>query len=122
MNINLSLLSVAATLVLGAGAIRAQSTTDADERYRVKYGRYPTRSEAQHRHLQSAWREKAGHLFDKVDRNKDGAITKREWHQSRGLLSRAHRAAEIAAHDDHFYALDVNDDGKVSKNEWTGGM
>jgi hypothetical protein len=120
MNFNLSL--VMATVVLGLGATYAQSTTDADERYRAKYGRYPARVEAQHHELQMAWKEKAEHLFNKVDGNKDGSITKREWHQSRELLSRAHRAKAVADHDDHFYALDANDDGKVSKEEWKGGL
>jgi Ca2+-binding EF-hand superfamily protein len=72
--------------------------------------------------------------FTSVDHNRDGRITRDEWHFDResfrradhngdGVLSRAEFLAENQEDDDrndHFANLDMNNDNRVSRNEWHG--
>jgi Ca2+-binding EF-hand superfamily protein len=73
--------------------------------------------------------------FRTVDHNKDGRITRDEWHFDRqgfryadhnndGTITRAEFLNETAEDDDRedrFSDLDDNRDGRVSKDEWHGG-
>ncbi len=72
--------------------------------------------------------------FTDIDHNRDGRITRDEWHFDRegfrradhnsdGVLSRAEFLAEDQEDDDRedrFEYLDLNGDNRVSRNEWHG--
>src|SRR5688572_3437137 len=71
--------------------------------------------------------------FTAVDHNRDGRITRDEWHFDResfrradhngdGVLSRAEFLSEDVDDDrnDRFDYLDLNGDNRVSRNEWHG--
>jgi hypothetical protein len=72
--------------------------------------------------------------FTAVDHNRDGRITRDEWHFDRegfrradhngdGVLSRAEFLAEDLEDDDRedrFGDLDLNGDNRISRNEWHG--
>src|SRR5688572_27085766 len=72
--------------------------------------------------------------FTRVDHNRDGRITRDEWHFDRetfrradhngdGVLSRAEFLAEDQVDDDRndrFDNLDLNRDNRVTRNEWHG--
>jgi Ca2+-binding EF-hand superfamily protein len=68
--------------------------------------------------------------FDYLDANNDGRIERSEWHSSAdafrwldrnrdGVLSRAEVVGEEQARDtDRFDAIDTNNDGRISPDEW----
>jgi len=78
------------------------------------------------------WTERG---FRALDHNRDGRITRDEWHFDRagfrradhngdGVISRAEFLDEDQQdddRDDRFQYLDVNHDGRVSRTEWHGG-
>ena len=72
--------------------------------------------------------------FTRIDHNRDGRITRDEWHFDResfrradhngdGVVSRAEFLAEDQVDDDRndrFENLDLNNDNRISRNEWHG--
>ena len=73
--------------------------------------------------------------FTSLDHNKDGRITRDEWHYERESFNRADHNRDGALsraeflgsddgvdddRDDSFQNLDVNNDGRVSRDEWHG--
>ena len=87
----------------------AQYTQDA-ERHRVKYGRLPAHIE--HSEWQRAWKSRAKTVFSRLDKDGNGAITRKEWEKERAWLSRIDRNSN---HD----AFDHDKDGVITASEWS---
>jgi hypothetical protein len=104
------------TLILASCAVAAQHITDADERYRIKYGRYPQAVEHRERQLIEAWKNRSEQLFKQLDVNKDGRVTEREaLAVHRRLFSTRKSATAWVA---RFQAADADLDGIVTRDEW----
>jgi hypothetical protein len=121
--------AAAAIFILSAGSsIFAQDTraSDAAERYRIKYGRYPPRTEAKEWDIAEEWRKRSDRLFKRLDIDRNGSISEHEWSEAEVLFSRIDpnrdgriSAAEItAAHAERFGSVDSNGDRRISKAEW----
>jgi hypothetical protein len=107
------------TLILASCAVAAQHVTDADERYRIKYGRYPQQVEQRERQLIEAWKNRSEQLFKQLDVNKDGRVTDREALVAHGrLLSTRKTASAWLA---RFHAADSDFDGVITREEWRTG-
>jgi EF hand len=82
--------------------------TDADQRFKIKYGTYPPHVE---RALQAkADRQKArtAKIFKSMDHDKDGRISESEWNK-----------VGRSAHD--FIDHDRDEDGFITRSEWQSG-
>ena len=82
--------------------------TDADQRFKIKYGTYPPHVE---RALQAKTeREKArtAKIFKSMDHDKDGRISESEWTK-----------VGRSAHD--FINRDLDEDGFITHSEWQSG-
>jgi hypothetical protein len=83
-----------------------------NERFRAKYGRYPPAIEKQHEEWRVAWKERAHKLFHHLDKNRDGAISHKEWRTANAFLN---RIAGPVTHPE----LDHDRDGAITLSEWT---
>ena len=103
-------------IVLASCAFAAQRVTDAEERYRIKYGRYPRHVEERERELLDAMKKRSEPLFRQLDANRDGKVTEREaaaWHR-RTFSARKSSAVWLS----RFNAADTDQDGIVTAQEW----
>jgi Ca2+-binding EF-hand superfamily protein len=93
--------------VLSGDEVRPGARRDDDD-FEVPFDRFEALDVDNNGVLTRAeWRGSAA-LFDRLDRNDDGAISRREF------LDR------ILTGDDRFGLMDVNDDGRISRAEWRG--
>jgi hypothetical protein len=73
--------------------------TDADRRFRAKYGTWPP-------HVRSALEDRrAADAFSNLDRDRDGRLTRSELRRTAGCTC-------------HFDRLDKDGDGALSRSEW----
>jgi hypothetical protein len=103
-------------LILGCSAVAAQKMTDADERHRIKYGRYPRHVEEREQRLLSALKERSEQLFRQLDLNKDGKVTDREATTAYSRMFSSRRSATVWL--ERFQAADGDMDGIVTLQEW----
>ena len=102
-----------------ASCALAQQITDADERHRIKYGRYPPHVEQRDRRLLEAWKNRSEPFFRQLDANKDGKVTEREaLAVHRRMFSARKSASPWLA---RFRAADADLDGVITAQEWHAG-
>jgi hypothetical protein len=128
--------SLSLSMLIGSAALfEAPSPgcppTHLDERFKLKFGRYPGSAEKRTQ-VQQQFADRSLRLFNRLDRNKDGEISMQEWQSSRKML--ANLACEGQPIDLEEYtiekaqrAADLNGDGKITRMEWvrsahTGGQ
>lgn len=97
-------------------------TTQLDERYKLKFGRYPAHAEKRAQ-IQQQFADRSLRLFNRLDRDRDGVVSASEWQASRKIL--ANLACEGQPIDLEDYtieqaqrAADLNGDGKITRMEW----
>lgn len=74
-----------------------RAITDFDERFRIKYGRYPAHVEER--------RNKTTDRFSRLDQNGDGRISRQEWKRHQSCLC-------------EFSDRDRDGDGHITRSEW----
>jgi Ca2+-binding EF-hand superfamily protein len=101
-----SRVAIAALVTISACAAEVR-ITDADQRFKIKYGTYPP-------HVQRAMQAKAEErkarmtkLFSRIDRNEDGRISESEWRKS-------------GRSEERFFAYDRDENGFITHSEWSG--
>src|SRR3954465_3641186 len=90
--------AAAAVFLFSPWMIAADGITDSDERFRIKYGRYPA-------HVEQS-RNRMADMFGKLDRDGDGRISRTEW--------KKHSRCSCS-----FTDRDENADGDITRAEWT---
>lgn len=121
--------SLSLSMMIGSALYEAPAPgcppTHLDERFKLKFGRYPGSAEKRSE-VQQQFADRSLRLFNRLDRNKDGVIVLSEWQASRKLL--ANLACEGQPIDLEEYtiekalrAADLNGDGKITRKEWIRG-
>jgi hypothetical protein len=79
--------------------------TDADRRFRAKYGTWPPHVRSALEDQKKNERSRAADSFSKLDRDGDGRLTRSELRRTGGCTC-------------HFDRLDKDGDGALSRSEW----
>ncbi len=83
--------------------------TDADQRFKIKYGRYPPHVERALQAKADRQNARTAKIFKSMDHDKDGRISESEW----TMVGRS-------AHD--FIEQDRDEDGFITRSEWQAGI
>ena len=81
--------------------------TDADQRFKIKYGTYPPHVQRAMKQKAEQQKARAANLFSRIDRNDDGRISESEWTKS-------------GRSEERFFHLDRDEDGFLTHSEWSG--
>ena len=101
-----SRVALAALVTISACAAEVR-ITDADQRFKIKYGTYPPHVKRAMKEKAERQKARAANLFSRIDRNEDGRISESEWTKS-------------GRFEEHFFAHDRDEDGFLTHSEWSG--
>lgn len=83
--------------------------TDADQRFKIKYGTYPPHIERTLQAKSDRQKARMAKIFKSMDRDKDARISESEW-------TKVGRCAH------HFTDHDRDEDGFITHAEWQAGL